>query len=184
MERARGRRIARPPYAPVQGMREFFDKVTLKAQPARVDTEYLKELGVAPGNELHVLAALRFLDLVGGDGRPTQHFRILNYRGAERKKELQRLLRHAYRDLFSGELDLRAATREDVHTHFVRQYGLQGQMARKATAVFTFLSSTRGSTTGIREGAPRGRWHHRPQGGADASGNGLGPLSARAGSAP
>jgi len=141
VEKARQRRVRRPPYAPVQGMREFFERVTLKAQPARVEKGYLKELGLAPGNELHVLAALRFLDLVGEDGRPTPHFRVLYYKGAERKKELQKLLRRAYPDLLSGTLDLREAAREDVHDHFVRQYGLQGQMARKARAVFAFLCS-------------------------------------------
>lgn len=164
----------KPPYAPVKGLRDFFERVTQNKQPAHVDRAYLAGLGVASGNEQHVVAALKFLGLIEGGGRPTARFNDLYLKSAERKRSLQLLLRRAYPGLFTGELDLRAATRPELHDFFVRHYGMQGQMARKAAAVFVFLASLAGialsadlagegrATPAERDGGERRRRLQRP----------------------
>lgn len=135
-----------PPCSPVKGVREFFEKVTAKALPARINKNYLASVGAAAGNEQHLVSTLRFLGLIDKAGVPTRHFDVLYLKGPERKRGLQNLLRQAYPSLFTGELNLETATRSEVHDHFVRRFALRGQMPRKATAVFALLCHLAGIT--------------------------------------
>lgn len=138
------RKPARPPYAPLKGVRDFFEKVATKNPPQRVSRDYLASIGVAASNEQHLVAALKFLHLIDESGRPDRHFDVLYLKGRERTRGLQNLLKAAYPSLFTGELDLETATRAEIHDHFVRRYSLHGQMARKATALFTLLCTLAG----------------------------------------
>lgn len=142
----RGRKATRPPYAPLKGVRDFFEKVASKAPPTRVDRSYLASIGVAASNEQHLIAALKFLGLIDEGGRPAKSFDVLYLRGPERRRAMQNLLRQAYPSLFSGELELGTVSRAEIHDHFVRRFQMHGQMARKASALFVLLCTLGGIT--------------------------------------
>jgi len=144
-----------PPYGPTQGTIEAL-QLLQKQSPARVDESFLRAQRIAPGNEYKVVGALRFLGLIGDDGRPTEKAHLLKTRGGAFTLNLQDIVREAYADLFK-EIRPRDATREAVYNHFVTRVRLGGEMAIKATRFFQSLCRWAGiavpEDTPVRRGA-------------------------------
>ncbi|MDO8689546.1 MAG: DUF5343 domain-containing protein [Dehalococcoidia bacterium] len=126
-----------PPYGPTQGTIEAL-QLLQKQSPARVDESFLRAQRIAPRNEYKVVGALRFLGLIGDDGRPTEKAHLLKTRGGAFTLNLQDIVRDAYADLFK-EIRPRDATREAIYNHFVTRVRLGGEMAIKATRFFQSL---------------------------------------------
>ncbi|MFC2059333.1 DUF5343 domain-containing protein [Chloroflexota bacterium] len=87
-----------PPYGPTRGMLQALDLLR-RTTPLRIDSDFLRSSGVAPGNEYKVAGALKFLGLIDGDGRPTGKSRLLKTRGSTHTQALQEIVRDAYRDV-------------------------------------------------------------------------------------
>lgn len=120
-----------PPYGPATGMMQGITLLRRTA-PARVDTDFLRSHGVAPGNEYKVVGALRFLGIIDEKGHPTDNSRLLKTRGAAATLALQDMVRAAYRGLFA-QVSPREATRDAIHNYFITEMGLGAEMAAKAT---------------------------------------------------
>lgn len=157
----------RPPYGPTQGTIEAL-QLLQRQSPARVDESFLRAQGIAPGNEYKVVGALRFLQLIEEDGRPTEKAHLLKTRGGAFTLNLQEIVREAYGDLFR-EIRPREATQEAVYNFFVARLRLGGEMATKATRFFISLSRWAGLA--LPEEPPLRRGAGRVAAGAAASPN-------------
>ncbi|MBI3965986.1 MAG: DUF5343 domain-containing protein [Chloroflexi bacterium] len=137
--------IARPPYAPLEPTRQFFERASrLGRVPERVDRGFLVSLELAPSNEASLVAALKYLGIVTSDGRPTAAFGALALSPEARQEELRRVVRSAYGALWERFPDLRRASRSEIHDFFVGQYGVRGQLARKAVSFFSLMAELAG----------------------------------------
>lgn len=131
-----GRRVP-PPYGPTRGMLEGL-QLLQRTSPSRVDEGYLRQHGVAPGNEYKVIGALRFLGLIDERGEPTEQCRLLRTRGPAFTLALQQIIRAAYQDLFNT-LDPSRATRDQIYNYFVTRLGMGPEMATKSARFFMGL---------------------------------------------
>ena len=131
-----GRRVP-PPYGPTRGMLEGL-QLLQRTSPSRVDEAYLRQHGVAPGNEYKVIGALRFLGLIDERGEPTEKCRLLRTRGPAFTLALQGIIRAAYQDLFDT-LDPSRATRDQIYNYFVTRLGMGSEMATKSARFFMGL---------------------------------------------
>ncbi|MDO8674344.1 MAG: DUF5343 domain-containing protein [Dehalococcoidia bacterium] len=134
-----------PPYGPVKGMVEGL-QLLQRLSPSLVDEALLRANKVAPNNEYKVVGALRFLDLIDDEGKPTEKSRLLKTRGATYMLNLQELVRQAYSDLFK-QIALRQATRDQIYNYFVTEARMGGEMAVKAMRFFIELCRLSGFET-------------------------------------
>jgi hypothetical protein len=103
-----------------------------RTTPARIDSDFLRVNKIAPGNEYKVVGALRYLDLIDDDGRPTENSRMLKTKGATYTLALQEIVRKAYSGVFH-RLKPKEITRDGIYNYFVTEGGLGAEMATKAT---------------------------------------------------
>jgi Family of unknown function (DUF5343) len=120
-----------PPYGPSRGMLQALHLLR-RTTPTRIDSDLLRVNKIAPGNEYKVVGALRYLDLIDDDGKPTENSRLLKTKGATYTLALQDIVRKAYSGIFRG-LKPNEITREGIYNHFVTEGGLGAEMATKAT---------------------------------------------------
>ncbi|MFC1963522.1 DUF5343 domain-containing protein [Chloroflexota bacterium] len=126
-----------PPYGPARGMLQALELLR-RTTPHRIDSDFLRASGVAPGNEYKVAGALKFLGLIDNEGRATDKSRLLKTKGITYTQALQEIVRTAYRDLFQG-LQEKEATSDEVYNYFVTEGGMGSEMATKATRFFVKL---------------------------------------------
>ncbi|HEY48693.1 MAG TPA: DUF5343 domain-containing protein [Dehalococcoidia bacterium] len=120
-----------PPYGPTRGTLQSL-QLLRRTTPARIDSDFLRVNKVAPGNEYKVVGALRFLNLIDDDGRPTENSRLLKTKGATYTLALQDIVRNAYSGVFQ-QLKPTELTRDGIYNYFVTDGGLGAEMATKAT---------------------------------------------------
>ncbi|MFC1906056.1 DUF5343 domain-containing protein [Chloroflexota bacterium] len=126
-----------PPYGPTEGMLQGIELMH-RLSPTKVDAKLLKTNGVAPGNEYKVVGALKYLNIIDEDGKPTTKSRLLKTRGPSYLLALQDIVKTAYKDVFS-EVDMRTASKNQIHNYFVTDLGLGIEMAVKASRFFISL---------------------------------------------
>jgi len=120
-----------PPYGPTEGMLQGIELMH-RLSPTKVDAKLLKNNGVAPNNEYKVVGALKYLNIIDEDGRPTEKSRLLKTRGPSYLLALQDIVKTAYSDLFD-QLNIKNATKDQIHNYFVTNLGLGIEMAAKAS---------------------------------------------------
>jgi len=125
------------PYGPTRGMLQAL-QLMRKTTPAKVDGSFLRLNKIAPGNEYKVVGALRFLDIIDDDGRPTEKSRLLKTKGQTFTSALQNIVRHAYKNLFQ-HLNGNGQSQEDIYNYFITEEGLGPEMATKTTRFFVQL---------------------------------------------
>jgi len=88
------------PYANViSNLRKFIDGIPSRGIPAKVDAEYLKQVGFTSYNDVAIVSVLEFIGFVGKDGKPTDDY--TNFRISTKQEEtMSRCLKIAYADLF------------------------------------------------------------------------------------
>jgi hypothetical protein len=131
-----------PPYGPTEGMLQGIELMQ-RLSPTKVDAGLLKNHGVAPNNEYKVIGALTYLNLIDGAGSPTAKSRLLQTRGPSYLLALQDIVKTAYRDLFD-QMDLKSASKDQIHNYFVYDLGLGVEMAAKASRFFINLCQRAG----------------------------------------
>ena len=137
-------RNAPPPYGPTEGMLQGIELMH-RLSPTKVDAKLLKNNGVAPNNEYKVVGALKYLNIIGEDGKPTAKSRLLKTRGPSYLLALQDIVKTAYHDLFE-QVDMKSATKNQIHNYFVTDLGLGVEMAAKASRFLISLCQQAGLT--------------------------------------
>jgi len=120
-----------PPYGPTRGTLQALHLLR-RTTPPRIDSDFLRVNKIAPGNEYKVVGALRFLELIDDEGKPTESSRLLKTKGSTYTSALQEIVRRAYSGVFRG-LRTNGVTREGIYNYFVTEGGLGAEMATKAT---------------------------------------------------
>jgi hypothetical protein len=152
-----------PPYGPSRGMLQALHLLR-RATPPRIDSDYLRLNKIAPGNEYKVVGALRFLNLIDEEGKPTENSRLLKTKGATYTLALQEIVKKAYSGVFRG-LKPGELTRESIYNYFVTEGGMGAEMANKATRFLVKLCRLAEIELApeLPRTAPRGRKRVKPQ---------------------
>ena len=127
-----------PPYISYKTFSGFMDRLRQNGMPNRIDRSFLAFL--SGSNQSHLLAALRYLDLISPKGIPTDRLdALVKLAGSEYAISLGDVLKHSYPFLFT-RFDLRRATMQEVEGKF-SDVGASGDTLRKCIAFF--LSAAR-----------------------------------------
>ena len=121
-----------PPYVPYRTFRNFLEFLK-EGVPARIDRSVWGQRA-SGSTGIQLMTALRVLDLVDDDGRPTENLEHLaGLEGDERRAALTALLRLHYQPVFA--LDLLRATRAQFREAF-RSFGAKEGVLAKCEAFF------------------------------------------------
>src|SRR2546428_1781028 len=124
-----------PPYVPFKTFKSFIAGLReMGAVPGRIDRSLMyKQSGAVQGQ---LMAALRYLDLITGNGTPTDYLKRLvsATESAEQKTALRDVLTHSYPFLFATtDFDPRHATSSQL-SHAFSETGATGETVRKCAA--------------------------------------------------
>ena len=121
-----------PPYVPYRTFRNFLEFLG-EGVPARIDRSVWGQRA-SGSTGIQLMTALRALQLVDDDGRPTEDLEHLaGLEGDERRSALATLLRRHYPPVFA--LDLTRATRAQFREAF-RNFGAKEGVLAKCEAFF------------------------------------------------
>lgn len=159
------------PYAPASAILDLIDRHRNKGLPPIVDADVLLRAGVSDSLVPRTLQALKTLDLLDDDGRPSQVFEGIRLAPtAEYQQRLAEWLNAAYADALSfidpatdDEVAIRDAFRKYVPTGqqprmvslFMGLFTAAGVMPQKAKAPAQKRASNGGSTAKIIKNATR-----------------------------
>lgn len=177
-------------YVPWKTFRNSLDRFQ-QGLPNQIDKSVFT--GLAGGTQTHLLAAMKFLDLIDDKGIPTPKLRELVAADEVRRKPLlKKMLEESYPELIA--LGLRRATGDQLNERMETCYSVVGSTRQKAVRFFLqgaeeaglelspFLkkaTATNGSGKTTTSGAPRRRRTKAKKGPADSSA----PTAAASGSA-
>jgi hypothetical protein len=127
-----GARLA-PPYFPWNALLSIVQRMATEEPPTRIDKSYLDKHSGA--TQTAILSGLRWLDLIGEDGRLTEAFiRLAEADDAQRKQAIGDLLRSRYGVIV--EMGTTNATQQELEEAFKAQFDSQGETRRKAVAFY------------------------------------------------
>jgi len=129
-----------PPYISYRTFHNFLEGLQQR-MPARIDRSYWGDmLSGSTGTQL--MAALRFLDLIDENGRPTDRLKpLVSSRGEQRNNILREIALTSFDFVLEGELDPQNATYSQLEEIFSEKYQLTGQLSRKCLKFFIELSN-------------------------------------------
>jgi hypothetical protein len=122
---------AAPPYISFKTLTNLLERLKEKHIPPRIDRSYLS--GMSNGYQSQVIAALRWLDLIGDNGEVTPLLGDLATDEARRPELIGDLLRDRYGRIVA--LGDQNATQGQLEEAF-REFGVSGSTLRKAIAFY------------------------------------------------
>jgi hypothetical protein len=135
------------PYVPSGGILQSAINQFRQSFPKKVDSETLKKLGIAPGNENGVINVLKFLGLTDGENTPTEAGRNIfsSHSDNDFGESLTKCVETSYSDLF----DLRAdkawqASQDELISFFRRSDGSSAVVGKRQAITFQTLASLSG----------------------------------------
>lgn len=134
-----------PPYISYRTFENFIGRLQQQV-PARIDRSYWGEtLSGSTGTQL--MSALRFLNLVDGNGKPTDELKLVaSARGTDRPKALHEITYEAYSFVLQSSLDLQNATYAQLEEVFHDNFQLTPDVGRKCIKFFISLASSAGTS--------------------------------------
>jgi hypothetical protein len=136
----------KPPYVAASTLWEFLNKLKNVNAPPHLDAKELEEYGIPKHWAYHLLSALKFLNLVEKNGKTTASLQSLQMKGEEFKRNLEEVVRNAYKELFE-KINPDSETRTNITNFFMKHYGISPSGAEKATTLFLDLCSQAGIAT-------------------------------------
>ena len=145
-----------PPYAPWAQVKNFLD--TIKAlNPKVIDLDYLKKNQMGGKEPSPLLATIRFLGLVDGQGNCTEKLDSIKVRGQEQyQKALEPIVREAYAKLFEA-VDVDQADRNLIYNQMRSVYGCSTRVAEAAAPLFLSLCEEARITAAQQPRKPAGK---------------------------
>jgi len=136
-------RTLKPPIASPSWILEILD-IIRRVKVERIDKNFLESYNIAKGNESKVISALVFLGIINDKtNEATEKLSELRVIGEEYKKNLEKIIKEAYRDVFS-EINLENAVYQDLVNFFIRRYDYSKITAERATKLFLALCEEAG----------------------------------------
>jgi hypothetical protein len=134
-----------PPYISYRTFENFVGRLQQQL-PSRIDRSYWGEtLSGSTGTQL--MAALRFLNLVDANGKPTDELKLVaSAKGQDRPTALREITFEAYSFVLQSSLDLQNATYSQLEEVFHDNFQLTPDVCRKCIKFFISLASSAGTT--------------------------------------
>jgi hypothetical protein len=132
-----------PPYVSYKTFGNFIN--TLQPQvPSRIDRSIWGEMfSGSTGTQL--MAAMRFLNLIDANSRPTARLRVLpSASGEHRAALLRQMTEEAYAFALKGTLDTQNASYAELADVFQNSYHMKSDVCRKCIKFFTEISKDAG----------------------------------------
>lgn len=125
-----------PPYVSYKTFGSFMGNLQ-QHLPTRIDRSYWD--GMFSGSTgTQLMAAMRFLNLVDANSRPTPHLKVLVPATGEHRAALMRQVANdAYAFVLKGNLDLQNATYAEVEDVFKNTFRMKSDVCRKCIKFFT-----------------------------------------------
>lgn len=132
-----------PPYVSYRTFRNFIDRLQQRL-PSRIDRSYWGDL-LSGSTGTQLMAALRFLDLIDVNGKPTEQLKpLVTARGEPRAQFLRDVTSRAYSFVLKSNLDIESATYAQLEEVFNNAFQLKGDVSRKCVKFFIALSGDAG----------------------------------------
>src|SRR3990172_4249030 len=134
-----------PPYISYRTFDNFIGRLQQQV-PARIDRSYWGEtLSGSTGTQL--MSALRFLNLVDANGKPTNELKMVAAaRGEDRPAALREITFEAYSFVLQSSLDLQNATYAQLEEVFHDNFQLTPDVGRKCIKFFISLAASAGTS--------------------------------------
>ena len=138
----RTRSSGTPPYTSYRTFKTFIEDLHEHGVPSRIDRSVLTRFSGVVGTQL--MHALRFLDLIEDQGRPTPRLKALvNAHGSGNWSEtFLELLRREYAPMFA--IDLETATPSHFNEAFRRAFPAADAVVQKCVTFFLYAASDAG----------------------------------------
>jgi len=135
-----------PPYVSYRTFHNFVERLHQQGTPQRIDRSYWSSiLSGSTGPQL--MAAMRFLDLVDANGKPTEQLKLLVPAEGERRAQLVRgITTAAFSFVLKSNLDLANATYAQLEEGFCSTYNLTDDVKRKCVKFFIAMAGDAGMT--------------------------------------
>lgn len=131
-----------PPYGSIGSFRKFFELLERRTVE-KITEEIIRQNNLTSrGNEYKLFHGLRFLDLIDETGNATEKLRSLHFVGEEFTRNLNNVVREAYKDLLS-EIDM-TSSREQITNSLMKVYGVARGLAKEAVRIFIYLGQKAG----------------------------------------
>ncbi len=132
-----------PPYISYRTFQNFLDRLQ-QGIPARIDRSYWSDrLSGSTGTQL--MSALRFLDLIDANDKPTSKLRLLvQAKGAQKTEVLRQLISEAFSFVLQESFDSQFATYAQLEEVFRSTFELTDGVRRKCVKFFITLASDAG----------------------------------------
>jgi hypothetical protein len=132
-----------PPYVSYRTFHNFIERQQQRL-PSRIDRSYWGDiLSGSTGTQL--VAALRFLNLIDANGKPTERLKpLVAARGEQRVQLLREVAYDAFDFVLNSSLDLESATYSQLEEVFHNTFQLTDDVSRKCVKFFIALASDAG----------------------------------------
>jgi hypothetical protein len=135
-----------PPYVSYRTFHNFIDRLHQQGTPARIDRSYWGDiLSGSTGPQL--VAALRYLNLVDHNGKPTERLKsLVPAEGEKRTQVIRSITTESYSFVIKSNLDLASATYAQIEETFGNNFSLTGDVRRKCVKFFIAIAGDGGIT--------------------------------------
>jgi hypothetical protein len=133
-----------PPYVSYRTFYNFVDRLHQQGTPQRIDRSYWS--GILSGSTgPQLMAAMRFLNLVDANGKPTEHLKLLvPSEGDQRMQLIRGITAEAFSFVLRSNLDLSSATYAQLEECFANTFNLTDDVGRKCVKFFIAMASDAG----------------------------------------
>ena len=139
----------KPPYVSFKTFETFL--MDMKASvPVRIDRNFLDNSSKSGSTGTQLIAALRFLNLVNGDGTPTVLLNQLAKAEGHAQAEMLRQLGVQSYDFVFNAMDVTSAAYAQVADAFQRKFGLAPDVTRKCVKFFVSFATAAGISLSSR----------------------------------
>lgn len=142
--------VEKHPYSPTPGGISNAITQFRKSFPKTVNSETLKQLGIAPKNESYIINVLRFIKAIDKEGKQTEKAAtaFANHSDDDFQKAFEDLIKDAYSDLFALHKDSAWGIPADKLISFFRSTDKTSDLVGRLQATtFQLLSSFAGHGT-------------------------------------
>ena len=132
-----------PPYVSYRTFYNFLERLQ-QHMPSRIDRSYWGDL-LSGSTGTQLMAALRFLNLIDINGKPTELLKpLVEARGETRTQLLYELTNDAFDFACQSSLDLESATYAQLQEVFHHTFQLTDDVSRKCVKFFIAMASDAG----------------------------------------
>lgn len=129
------------PYTTVPGkLRDLLQKIPKMGRPEKVTVAWLKSAGWTSSNDPTMIPVLKFIGLIGQDGRPTDLWDAARSSSQESKARLAEAIKGACAELFALYPDAHRKDTESLRNFFRTHTGAGEQVQSKLVQTFQILA--------------------------------------------